>query len=63
MLLRVIFTGLASVVVENGMARSWSNHHFDRLAVGHRAVAVRDAIEGDGAVEHATGVTHAANGT
>jgi hypothetical protein len=35
---------------------SGRHHHLDRLALGHRAVAVRHVAEADGAVEDAAGV-------
>src|SRR5215207_7155082 len=31
---------------------SWLDHHLDRLALGHRPVAVGDAVESDAPVEH-----------
>jgi len=32
---------------------SWPHHHLDRLAIGHRAVALGYAVKADRQVEHA----------
>jgi Zinc-binding dehydrogenase len=50
---------LAPFVLLGGTAWSRRDHHLDRLAVGHRAVAVRDAVEADGPVQHLAGVDQA----
>jgi hypothetical protein len=37
-------------------SRSWRDHDLDRLTVGHRPVAVGDAVETDAAIEHLPGL-------